>query len=88
MYEIVISRRACKEFKNIVRAGLRDKLEQLFVTLRKDPYKQTNSFKKLEGELSGKYSRRINIKHRLIYQIDERNKTVQILSMWTHYEKH
>jgi Txe/YoeB family toxin of toxin-antitoxin system len=82
----MISKKACKEFKNIAREGLRDKVEKIISVIEEDPYRDCHSFEKLTGNLKGKYSRRINIKHRLVYQVDEELKQVKILSIWTHYE--
>ena len=66
MYQIEISKRACKEFENNRRAHLENKVKEIIAVLREYPYKQNHSLKKLEGRLNGKYSRRINIQHRLI----------------------
>ena len=67
-------------------AGLRSKAETLLDILRENPYQTPPPFEKLIGDLSGAYSRRINIQHRLVYQIINDEKTVKVILMWTHYE--
>ena len=77
---------AQKDAKKISSAGLKQKAEKLLNILREDPYKNPPSFEKLVGDLSGAYSRRINIQHRLVYQVIEDKMIVKVLRMWTHYE--
>lgn len=67
-------------------SGLKAKAEQLIEILRDNPYQTPPSFEKLVGDLSGAYSRRINIQHRLVYQVIDGEKVVKIIRMWTHYE--
>jgi Txe/YoeB family toxin of toxin-antitoxin system len=77
---------AQKDAKNISRSGLRPKVEVLLSLLGEDPFQNPPSYEKLVGDLEGAYSRRINIQHRLVYQVLKDEKAVKILRMWTHYE--
>lgn len=86
MWQVVFTKQAQKDAKKLSSAGLRSKAEKLIEILRENPYKKPPSFEKLLGDLSGAYSRRINIQHRLIYQVLVPEKTVKIIRMWTHYE--
>jgi len=85
-WRIVFTKQAQKDAKKIALSGLKSKAETLIEILRENPYCKQPSFEKLVGELEGAYSRRINIQHRLVYQIIEEKKTVKIIRMWTHYE--
>lgn len=67
-------------------SGLKSKVEDLLDILREDPFQQYPPYEKLVGELEGAYSRRINIQHRLVYQVYEKEKIVKVIRMWTHYE--
>jgi Txe/YoeB family toxin of toxin-antitoxin system len=86
MWRVVFTKRALKDAKKLSAAGLRSKAESLLNILRENPYQTPPPFEKLIGDLSGAYSRRINIQHRLVYQILDDEKTVKIIRMWTHYE--
>ena len=86
MWRVVFTKRALKDAKKLSAAGLRSKAETLLDILRENPYQTPPSFEKLIGDLSGAYSRRINIQHRLIYQIINDEKTVKVIRMWTHYQ--
>ena len=86
MYSIVFTKQAQKDAKKLSSAGLRSKAEQLFGILRENPYQTPPPFEKLIGDLSGAYSRRINIQHRLVYQVIDDEKTVKVIRMWTHYK--
>jgi toxin YoeB len=86
MWQIVFTRQAQKDAKKLSAAGLRPKAEHLIEILRENPYKMPPPFEKLLGELSGAFSRRINIQHRLVYQVLDDEKIVKIIRMWTHYE--
>jgi toxin YoeB len=86
MWQVVFTRQAQKDAKKLSAAGLRRKAENLIEILRKNPYKTPPPFERLLGDLSGAFSRRINIQHRLVYQVLESEKTVKIIRMWTHYE--
>ncbi len=85
-WQIVLSRKAVKDAKNIRDAGLKPQVEILFDLLKNNPFQTPPPYEKLVGNLKGFYSRRINIKHRLIYSVDENQRIVHVLRMWTHYE--
>jgi toxin YoeB len=85
-WKIVYTRQAQKDARKIAAAGLRSKVEKLLEILSQDPYQTPPPFEKLVGDLSGAYSRRINIQHRLVYQILEEERTVKVIRMWAHYE--
>lgn len=85
-WRLVFTKQAKKDAKKIVQSGLKPQANRLLDLLRKDPYRNPPPYEKLIGDLSGAYSRRINIQHRLIYQIIEDINTVKIIRMWTHYE--
>lgn len=85
-WRVVFTRQAQKDAKKIERAGLKAQASRLLDILREDPYRNPPPYEKLVGDLSGACSRRINIQHRLIYQILDEIKTVKVIRMWTHYE--
>ncbi len=85
-WRIVFTRQARKDAKKISHSGLKPKAERLLEILKKDPYTSPPPYEKLVGDLSGACSRRINIQHRLVYQVLDDIKTVKIIRMWTHYE--
>lgn len=85
-WRVVFTRPAQKDAKKISSAGLRPKVEYLLEVLRDDPYRSPPPFEKLAGDLAGAYSRRINVQHRLVYQILPEGRTVKIIQMWTHYD--
>ena len=85
-WRIVFTKQALKDAKKLSASGLRSEAERLIETLRDNPYQTPPPYEKLVGDLAGAYSRRINIQHRLVYQIIEDTKTVKIIRMWTHYE--
>ena len=85
-WKIVFTRQAQRDAKKIARSNLREKAEALLATLARDPFQTTPPYEKLLGDLAGAYSRRINIQHRLVYQVHESQKTVKVLRMWTHYD--
>jgi Txe/YoeB family toxin of toxin-antitoxin system len=86
MFRVVFTKQAQKDAKRLPAAGLRPKAEKLIEILRNDPYQTPPPFEKLIGDLSGAFSRRINIQHRLDYQILDDEKVVKVIRMWTHYE--
>ncbi len=86
-YKLAYTKQAQKDAKKISSTGLKPKVVKLLAMLENDPYQKYPPFEKLIGDLAGAYSRRINIQHRLVYQILEDHKVVKILRMWTHYEK-
>ena len=85
-WEIVYTKQAQKDAKKLARSGLKTKAIELLVIIRNDPFQNPPSYEKLVGDLSGAYSRRINIQHRLVYQIMEKERTIKILRLWSHYE--
>ena len=85
-WRIVYTRQAQKDAKKIAAAGLRQKAEKLLEILSENPFQTPPPFEKLIGDLSGAYSRRITIQHRLEYQVLQEIKTVKVMRMWTHYE--
>lgn len=85
-WTVVLSRQAVKDARNLSRAGLKPQAENLLRILAEDPFQSPPRFEKLFGNLSGFYSRRINIQHRLVYSLDEEARIVHVLRMWTHYE--
>ena len=85
-WRIVFTKQAQKDAKKAAAAGLRDKVEALLDVIVEDPYRSPPHFEKLVGDLTGAYSMRINIQHRLVYQVLKEARTVKILRMWTHYE--
>lgn len=85
-WRVVFTPQAGKDAKKLKRSGLKEKAETLLQILAEDPFRSPPPFEKLVGDLAGAYSRRINIQHRLVYQVLTREKTVKVLRMWTHYE--
>jgi len=85
-WKVIYTRQAQNDAKKIAEAGLRPKAEKLLTILSKNPFQTPPPYEKLLGDLSGTYSRRINIQHRLIYQVLKEFRTVKIIRMWTHYE--
>lgn len=85
-WKVVFTKQAQKDARRLAAAGLKSKAEELIEILRQDPWRSPPPFEKLLGDLAGAYSRRINIQHRLVYQILERERIVKILRLWTHYE--
>jgi Txe/YoeB family toxin of toxin-antitoxin system len=85
-WNLAYSKYAIKDAKNLSAAGLKDKAQDLLNILQLDPFKNPPPYEKLVGDLKGAYSRRINIQHRLVYEVFVEEKTVRVLRMWTHYE--
>ena len=85
-WQVVFTRQAQKDSLKLAAAGLRPKAEVLLAVLRVNPFQTPPSYEKLAGDLSGAYSRRINIQHRLVYEVDKEARVVKVLRMWTHYE--
>ena len=85
-WRIVFTKQAQKDAKKLSVSRLRAKAENLIQILRNNPYQTPPSYEKLVGDLEGAYSRRINIQHRLVYQIIDDKKTVKTIRMWTHYD--
>jgi toxin YoeB len=86
MWEIVFSKKAVADLEKIQNAGLEKKVKSLLEILQENPFTNPPPYEKLVGDLSGYYSRRINIKHRLVYRVIKEESIVQIFRMWTHYE--
>lgn len=87
MYKIVYTKAAIKDIPKLKSAHLDAKAKALIDLIREDPYQSPPSFEKLVGVFQGLYSRRINIQHRLVYEVMEAEKTIKIVSLWTHYER-
>lgn len=85
-WKLVFTRDALKDAKKIQAAALHSRVDALFDVLRADPFQNPPPYEKLVGDLAGAYSRRINIKHRIVYQVFKTARIVKILRMWTHYE--
>ena len=85
-WKLVYTKQAQKDAKKIASSGLKPKAERLLDVLKENPYKTPPPFEKLVGDLAGACSRRINIQHRLVYQVLNDIKTVKVIRMWTHYE--
>lgn len=85
-WRLVFTRQAKKDAKKLNASGLRPKAQQLLDILREDPRRNPPPYEMLVGDLKGACSRRINIKHRLVYQILDEEKTVKVIRMWSHYE--
>jgi len=86
MYSIIYSSQAQKDAKKAGKSGLKKNIQKVITILQKNPYQNPPPFEKLLGDLSGAYSRRINLQHRLVYQVYEKEKIVKIIRMWTHYD--
>ena len=84
--QVVFTKQAQKDAKKLAAAGLRSRAERLLDILREDPYQTPPPLEKLVGDLAGVYSRRINIQHRLVYEILHKERVVKVIRMWTHYE--
>jgi toxin YoeB len=85
-WDVAFSKAALKDAKKLSQAGLRPKAEALIELIRHDPFQTPPPYEKLVGDLVGMYSRRINIQHRLVYQVLTHEHAVKVLRMWTHYE--
>jgi Txe/YoeB family toxin of toxin-antitoxin system len=85
-WRLVFTKQVQKDARKLAAAGLRPKAGDLLRLIRKDPFHTPPPFHKLVGDLAGAYSRRINIQHRLVYQVLEKERVVKVLRLWTHYE--
>ncbi len=85
-WKLVYTRQAQEDAKKLASSGLKPKAQELLVLIAEDPYRKPPPFEKLIGDLAGAYSRRINIQHRLVYQVLENERVVKILRLWSHYE--
>ncbi|WP_440683185.1 Txe/YoeB family addiction module toxin [Cysteiniphilum halobium] len=86
MYQLFYTKQALKDAKKIKQSNLHIKVEALLDIIKESPYQKPPSYEKLIGDLAGAYSRRINIQHRLIYQVLEDQKIIKVIRMWSHYE--
>ena len=85
-WQIVYTKQAQRDARKLKSAGLKEKAQELLHILERNPFQTPPPYEKLLGDLSGAYSRRINIQHRLVYQVLEDIKTIKVIRMWTHYE--
>lgn len=85
-WQVVFAKHALKDAKKLTAVGLKDKAQDLLRVLADDPFQNPPPYEKLVGDLEGAYSRRINIQHRMVYEVFKKERTVRILRMWTHYE--
>ncbi len=85
-WRLVYTRQAKTDAKKLAASGLKPKAQELLSILAEDPFRKPPPFERLVGDLAGVYSRRINVQHRLVYQVMEKNRVVKILRLWTHYE--
>jgi toxin YoeB len=85
-WELVYTRQARKDARQLAAAGLKEKAMEVLGLLERNPFEAPPPFEKLLGDLSGAYSRRINIQHRLVYQVIEEEHVVKVIRMWSHYE--
>ena len=85
-WKIVFTKQAQRDARRIARSNLRGKAEALLEIVRRDPFQIPPSCEKLVGDLAGAYSRRINIQHRLVYQVYKKERVIKVLRMWTHYD--
>ena len=84
-WELVYTKQAQKDAKKLTASGLKNKAKDLLEIIKENPYQTPPPYEKLVGDLSGAYSRRINIQHRLVYQIYEKEHVIKIIRLWTHY---
>ena len=85
-YRVVFSRHAQRDSNKLAKSNLKESAQRLIEILKEDPFRNPPPFESLKGDLQGFYSRRINIQHRMVYEVDKESKTVLVLRMWTHYE--
>lgn len=86
MWELVFAKAAVKDAKKVAAAGLKPQAQALLDVLARDPFQNPPPFEKLVGDLEGAYSRRINIQHRLVYEVFKKERAVRVLRMWSHYD--
>lgn len=85
-WKLYYTKQAQKDARKLVSSGLKDKAQELLQVIENNPYQNPPPYEKLVGDLAGAYSRRINIQHRIVYQVLEEDKAIKILRLWTHYE--
>ena len=86
MWQLYYTKQAQKDARKLASSGLENKAQELLAIIQADPYQNPPPYEKLVGDLSGAYSRRINIQHRLVYQVLEKEKSIKVLRLWSHYE--
>ncbi len=86
IWALVYTKQAQKDAKKLAASGLKNKAQSLLKIIKNDPFQRPPPYEKLVGDLSGAYSRRINIQHRLVYQVYEKEHTIKVIRLWTHYE--
>ncbi|GAA0371056.1 MULTISPECIES: Txe/YoeB family addiction module toxin [Bowmanella] len=85
-WKVYYTKQAQKDARKLASSGLKDKAKELLQIIEENPYQNPPPYEKLVGDLAGAYSRRINIQHRLVYQVLEKEKSIKVLRLWTHYE--
>ena len=85
-WRLVYTKQAQKDAKKLAQSGLKKNALRILTLIQKDPYTTPPKYEKLLGDLSGAFSRRINIQHRVVYQVNETEKTIKVIRLWTHYE--
>lgn len=85
-WKLYYTKQAQKDARKLASSGLKSKAQELLRIIEQDPYQKPPPYEKLVGDLAGAYSRRINIQHRLVYQVLEEDKAIKVLRLWTHYE--
>jgi len=85
-WDLVYTQQAKKDAKKLSASGLKSKAQKLLEILQKDPFQTPPPYEKLVGDLAGAYSRRINIQHRLVYQVYKKERIIKVIRLWTHYE--
>ena len=86
MWQLYYTKQAQKDARKLASSGLKNKAQELLAIIQADPYQNPPPYEKLVGDLLGAYSRRINIQHRLVYQVLEEDKSIKVLRLWSHYE--
>ena len=86
MWQLYYTKQAQKDARKLASSGLKSKAQELLTIIQTDPYQNPPPYEKLVGDLSGAYSRRLNIQHRLVYQVLEKEKSIKVLRLWSHYE--
>jgi toxin YoeB len=86
MYKLIYTRQAQKDAKKLAQSGLKRNASKILEIIKEDPFQNSPSYEKLLGDLAGAYTRRINIQHRIVYQVHEKEKIVKVIRMWTHYK--
>lgn len=86
MYKLLYTKQAMKDAKRLSESNLKKKAQKILKMLEEDPFKEYPPYEKLIGDLTGAFSRRINIQHRIVYQVYQKEQIVKVIRMWTHYE--